>query len=63
MRIGGAAWTKEEGIEEGTISIAKKMLEKNMDIKDISEITGLSIEDISKLKETKFWVPVKFVDK
>ena len=45
---------KEEGIEEGTISIAKKMLEKNMDIKDISEITGLSIEDISKLKETKF---------
>ena len=23
-----------------------------MDIKDISEITGLSIEDISKLKET-----------
>ena len=39
-------------MKEGTISIAKKMLEKNMDIKDISEITGLSIEDISKLKET-----------
>lgn len=43
---------KEAGVESNRISIAKKMLEKNMDIKDISEITGLSIEDISKLKET-----------
>ena len=43
---------KEAGVESNRIIVAKKMLEKNMDIKDISEITGLSIEDILKLKET-----------
>ena len=52
---------KEEGIEQGytsgindgiskeKVSIAKNMLNKNMSIEDISEITGLSIEEIKKL--------------
>ena len=52
---------KEEGFEEGikegklegeknkTISMAKTMKLKNMDINLISEITGLSIEEIEKL--------------
>ena len=56
---------KEEGIEQGytsgindgiskgenkkSIEIAKNMLKKNMSIEDISDITGLSIEEIKKL--------------
>ena len=40
---------KEEGKEEKSIEIAKAMLLKNMDIKDISDITGLSIDEIHKL--------------
>ena len=56
---------KEEGIEQGytsgindgiskgvsqeKVSIAKNMLNKNMSIEDISDITGLSIEEINKL--------------
>ena len=42
-----------KGISEGenkkSIEIAKRMLDKNLDIKEISEITGLSIEEIKKL--------------
>ena len=41
---------KKQGITEKTIEIAKKMIEKNKDINEISEITGLSIEEIEKLK-------------
>ena len=57
---------KEEGIEQGytsgindgiskgknkkSIEIAKNMLNKNMSIEDISEITGLSINEIKGLK-------------
>ena len=41
---------KEEGLEEGTISIAKKLLEMNMKIEDISKATGLSISEIEKIK-------------
>ena len=44
----------KEGIETGeknkTISMAKNMKSKNIDINLISEITGLSIEEIRKLK-------------
>ena len=44
----------EEGIAEGQkskqIEIAKKSLEQNIDINTISIITGLSIEEIKKLK-------------
>ncbi len=39
-----------EGREERNIEIAKSMLEKS-DVAYISEVTGLSIEDIEKLKE------------
>ena len=42
-----------DGISKGenkkSIEIAKNMLNKNMSIEDISEITGLSIEEINKL--------------
>ena len=44
----------KDGIETGeknkTISMAKNMKSKNIDINLISEITGLSIEEIRKLK-------------
>ncbi|MDO6995046.1 hypothetical protein Q5M87_13615, partial [Brachyspira innocens] len=44
---------KEEGIKEGIkenqILTAKNMKNKNMDINLISELTGLSIEEIEKL--------------
>ena len=47
----------KEGIEEGAksnrIIVAKKMLEKNININDISEITELSINEIEKLKQEK----------
>ncbi len=45
---------KKEGLKEGkkesTIEIAKAMLNKNFEIKTISEITNLSIEEIENLK-------------
>jgi predicted transposase/invertase (TIGR01784 family) len=44
----------EQGLEEGSldkaIEIAKNMINKNIPLEDISEITGLSLEDIEKLK-------------
>lgn len=40
----------KEGIKEKAIETAKIMLKKNFSINDISEITGLSIEEINKLK-------------
>jgi len=47
---------KEEAAKEGEIKVkietAVKMLNKNMDIKTISEITGLSETEIKKLKAT-----------
>ena len=47
----------ERGIEQGEnkkqIEIAKKMLNKNMKIEDICEITGLTEEEIIKLKNEK----------
>ena len=45
----------EEGIEEGSkqkaYEIAKKMLKKGNSIKDICDITGLSIEEIEELRK------------
>ena len=41
---------KEEGMKEQSIEIAKKMLEKAYDIKDIVETTGLTEEEIEKLQ-------------
>ena len=40
----------ETGIEQRNIEIAKNMIAKNMDISLISELTGLSIEEIEKIK-------------
>ena len=45
---------KKEGIEEGVmqekLNNAKKMLENNLDIEIISKVTGLTEEEIEKLK-------------
>ena len=38
-----------EGIHENSKDIAKKMLDKKMNIKDISDVTGMSIDEIKKL--------------
>ena len=50
MRLTG----KDEGIAEGKkkqqLEIAKKMINKGMDLSTISELTGLSIEEIKELK-------------
>ena len=40
---------RKEGRQEGILTTAKKMIKKNMQIKDIQEITGLSKEEIEKL--------------
>ena len=50
---------KEEGIKEGreegakqkSFDIAKRMLEKGIDIETISELTGLTAEEVSMLKD------------
>ena len=50
---------KEEGLKEGrekgakqnSCDIAKRMLEKGIDIETISELTGLTAEEVSRLKE------------
>ena len=50
---------KEEGIKEGreegakqkSCDIAERMLEKGIDIETISELTGLTAEEVSRLKE------------
>ena len=41
----------EQGIEQNKISTAKKLLEKNIDIDSIKEITGLSLDEIKELKK------------
>lgn len=40
---------RSEGFKQGKIEMAKSMLEKNFDINLISELTGLSVEEIKKL--------------
>ena len=50
---------KEEGLKEGrekgakqnSCDIAKRMLEKGIDIETISELTGLTAEEVSRLKK------------
>ena len=39
------------GVEQNKIDVAKAMFQKNYDIKDICEITKLSLDEIEKLKE------------
>lgn len=38
------------GFESGQVTIAKNMLSKGMNIQDISDVTGLTAEEINKLK-------------
>ena len=45
----GRVLGKAEGTKEKTIEIARNMLKKKMGIKDISEITGLTEEEIKSL--------------
>ena len=40
---------RDQGRAEGKIDVAKKMLEKNIDISLIIEVTGLTKEEIEKL--------------
>ena len=44
---------KEKGKEESKIEIAKKLLNMNMTVEDIVEATGLTVEEVEKLKEEK----------
>lgn len=43
-------WYLQMGSKQKEIEIAKKMLNKNMDISIISEITSLTEEEIENLK-------------
>ena len=43
-------WSYDEGYKTRNNEIAKAMLQKNITIEDISEITGLSIDEIENLK-------------
>ena len=40
----------KKGIEQKTLEVAKKMLEENIEVETISKITGLTKEEIAKLK-------------
>ena len=40
----------EQGIEQNNLEIAKKMLKENIKVETISKITGLTKEEIAKLK-------------
>ena len=42
---------KSAGVSNEKINIAKNMLKKNMSIEDISDVTGLTIDEINKIKE------------
>ena len=41
---------RQEGISERNIEIARSMLRKNISTSDISDITGLSYDDVEKLR-------------
>jgi len=41
----------EEGIEKGRIDTARKLLKKAMPVQEIAEVTGLTVEQIEKLKD------------
>ncbi len=40
---------REEGAKQNSFDIAKRMLEKGIDIETISELTGLTEKEISEL--------------
>ena len=53
-------YAKETGLEEGLAkgraeernSIVLKMLKNNLHVQTICDVTGLSVEDVTKLKES-----------
>ncbi len=47
----GLAKGREEGREEERNSIVLKMLQNNLPVQTICDVTGLSLEDVAKLKE------------
>ena len=47
----GHAEGRAEGAKQKSFDIAQRMLEKGIDIETISELTGLTAEDVSRLKE------------
>ena len=53
MRLTGMHEGEAIGISKGKIEIAKNMLNQNMDFNLISNVTGLSIEEIESLVEKK----------
>ena len=44
--------TKEEALREKTIDVIKNMLKKDYDIKEISDITGKSINEIKEIEKS-----------
>ena len=40
---------RKEGVKQNSFNIAKRMLEKGIDIETISELTGLTEKEISEL--------------
>ncbi len=42
---------REEGAKQKSFDIAQRMLEKGIDIETISELTGLTEEEVSRLKK------------
>ena len=46
----GLAEGKSIGIKETTMKIAKNMLKENIDLKTISKVTGLTVENIQNIK-------------
>ena len=40
----------KQGIEQNNLEVAKKMLKENIKVETISKITGLTKEEIAKLK-------------
>ena len=53
MRLTGMHEGEAIGISKRNMEIAKNMLNKNMNVNLISNITGLSIEEIESLVEKK----------
>lgn len=49
--LAAIAQAKDEGINQEKITIAKKMLAENFDVETISKITGLTKEEIEKIKK------------
>ena len=42
---------RAEGVKQNSFDIAKRMLQKGIDIETISELTGLTAEEVSRLKK------------